>query len=147
MKLLTASAITKEDYAKNPQAVLDVLEFYTENQKREREEYGEHGLLGPIPGFPNIADDKWADLLPKNSGPNKNQLFPSPYDPNSYPQPNSGMNERPIDKPASNAGPPMNRYEAAESSRKMYEAVSLFFTIVHHFDRFCVYWDVLSPSG
>lgn len=33
-RLLTSSAITKEDYARNPQAVLDVLEFYTENQKR-----------------------------------------------------------------------------------------------------------------
>lgn len=36
-RLLTSSAITKEDYAKNPQAVLDVLEFYTESQKRERD--------------------------------------------------------------------------------------------------------------
>ncbi|RIB25878.1 kinase-like domain-containing protein [Gigaspora rosea] len=77
-KLLTSSAITKEDYAKNPQAVLDVLEFYTENQKREQEAYGQHGLLGPIAGFPN-ADDKWADLLPKNNNmPQKNQLYPSP---------------------------------------------------------------------
>ncbi|CAG8484139.1 3377_t:CDS:10, partial [Scutellospora calospora] len=78
-KLLTSSAITKEDYAKNPQAVLDVLEFYTENQKREQEAYGQHGLLGPISGFPN-ADDKWADLLPKNNNnmPQKNQLYPSP---------------------------------------------------------------------
>ncbi|CAG8700995.1 2489_t:CDS:2, partial [Racocetra persica] len=79
-KLLTSSAITKEDYAKNPQAVLDVLEFYTENQKREQEAYGQHGLLGPIAGFPN-ADDKWADLLPKNNNmPQKNQLYPSPND-------------------------------------------------------------------
>ncbi|KAI5475714.1 p21-activated protein kinase [Pseudohyphozyma bogoriensis] len=39
-RLLTSSAITKEDYAKNPQAVLDVLEFYTDIQKRERDEYG-----------------------------------------------------------------------------------------------------------
>ncbi|CAG8688618.1 22404_t:CDS:2, partial [Dentiscutata erythropus] len=77
-KLLTSSAITKEDYAKNPQAVLDVLEFYTENQKREQEAYGQHGLLGPITGFPN-ADDKWADLLPKNNNtPQKNKLYPSP---------------------------------------------------------------------
>jgi len=38
-RLLTSSAITKEDYAKNPQAVLDVLEFYTDIQKREQEEY------------------------------------------------------------------------------------------------------------
>ncbi|KAG8933691.1 Protein kinase [Tulasnella sp. 417] len=39
-RLLTSSAITREDYAKNPQAVLDVLEFYTDHQKREYEEYG-----------------------------------------------------------------------------------------------------------
>ncbi|WAQ89406.1 hypothetical protein PtA15_11A94 [Puccinia triticina] len=38
-RLLTSSAITKEDYAKNPQAVLDVLEFYTDIQKRENDEY------------------------------------------------------------------------------------------------------------
>ncbi|KAH9916307.1 Pkinase-domain-containing protein [Epithele typhae] len=37
-KLLTKSAITREDYAKDPQAVLDVLEFYTDHQKREMEE-------------------------------------------------------------------------------------------------------------
>lgn len=33
-KLLTKSAITREDYAKDPQAVLDVLEFYTDRQKK-----------------------------------------------------------------------------------------------------------------
>lgn len=38
-KLLTASAITKEDYAKNPQAVLDVLEFYTDIQKRDNDDF------------------------------------------------------------------------------------------------------------
>ena len=37
-KLLTNSAITREDYAKDPQAVLDVLEFYTDHQKREMED-------------------------------------------------------------------------------------------------------------
>ncbi|CAE6534746.1 unnamed protein product [Rhizoctonia solani] len=37
-KLLTSSAITREDYAKNPQAVLEVLEFYTDRQKQENEE-------------------------------------------------------------------------------------------------------------
>ncbi|RKP08864.1 kinase-like domain-containing protein [Thamnocephalis sphaerospora] len=36
-KLLSASAITKEDYTKNPQAVLDVLEFYTEQRQRDDE--------------------------------------------------------------------------------------------------------------
>ncbi|TFK65295.1 Pkinase-domain-containing protein [Pluteus cervinus] len=33
-KLLTKSAITREDYAKDPQAVLNVLEFYTDHQKQ-----------------------------------------------------------------------------------------------------------------
>ena len=33
-KLLTASAITKEDYQKNPQAVIEVLEFYSDISKR-----------------------------------------------------------------------------------------------------------------
>lgn len=44
-RLLTSSAITKEDYAKNPQAVLDVLEFYTESQKRERDEFAAAAAL------------------------------------------------------------------------------------------------------
>ncbi|CAG8435293.1 5540_t:CDS:10 [Diversispora eburnea] len=63
-KLLTSSAITKEDYEKNPQAVLDVLEFYTENQKREREEYGDH--VSPIPHGGNMG----------NNGMNGRQMDP-----------------------------------------------------------------------
>lgn len=35
-KLLTTSAITKEDYKKNPQAVIEVLEFYSEHKMREQ---------------------------------------------------------------------------------------------------------------
>jgi serine/threonine-protein kinase CLA4 len=35
-KLLTASAITKEDYKKNPQAVIEVLEFYSDHKMREQ---------------------------------------------------------------------------------------------------------------
>lgn len=36
-KLLTKSAITQEEMTRDPQAVLDVLEFYTDRQKREQE--------------------------------------------------------------------------------------------------------------
>lgn len=43
-KLLTKSAITREDYAKDPQAVLDVLEFYTDHQKRELEREMDTGM-------------------------------------------------------------------------------------------------------
>lgn len=37
-KLLSASAITQEDFAKNPQAVIEVLEFYSEQQKEEQDD-------------------------------------------------------------------------------------------------------------
>ncbi|WFD44559.1 non-specific serine/threonine protein kinase [Malassezia psittaci] len=46
-RLLTKSAITKEDYAKNPQAVLDVLEFYTDIQKGHRFAADDFGLGSP----------------------------------------------------------------------------------------------------
>ncbi|KAI9367771.1 kinase-like domain-containing protein [Aspergillus egyptiacus] len=48
-KLLTASAITKEDYKKNPQAVIEVLEFYSDIKMREQNpEY--YGGLGSSAG-------------------------------------------------------------------------------------------------
>ncbi|KAF5329233.1 hypothetical protein D9619_009313 [Psilocybe cf. subviscida] len=52
-KLLTKSAITREDYAKDPQAVLDVLEFYTDHQKREFEDMslGAPARFGAGTGF------------------------------------------------------------------------------------------------
>ncbi|KAH0610080.1 uncharacterized protein H6S33_012626 [Morchella sextelata] len=46
-KLLNSSAITKEDYQKNPQAVIEVLEFYTEGQQRMNEEGGFAGMPPP----------------------------------------------------------------------------------------------------
>lgn len=46
-KLLTASAITKEDYKKNPQAVIEVLEFYSDIKMREQNPQYYAGLNGP----------------------------------------------------------------------------------------------------
>ncbi|KAI7865580.1 kinase-like domain-containing protein [Spinellus fusiger] len=63
-KLLKGSAITAEDAAKNPQAVLDVLEFYTEQTKREAEEYGSSQLQGAVE---RMSDDRWAALLQEKS--------------------------------------------------------------------------------
>jgi len=56
-KLLAKSQITMEDYARDPQAVLDVLDFYGDHQKREVEEL-----------------DPYADPRPGTSG---NTLSPS----------------------------------------------------------------------
>ncbi|KAI8638855.1 kinase-like domain-containing protein [Parasitella parasitica] len=64
-KLLKGSAITAEDAAKNPQAVLDVLEFYTEQTKREAEEYGTSKLQGAVE---RMSDDRWAALINEGSG-------------------------------------------------------------------------------
>jgi hypothetical protein len=48
-KLLNASAITKEDYAKNPQAVIEVLEFYSKEAARagEMDQYNVHPTAIP----------------------------------------------------------------------------------------------------
>lgn len=45
-KLLTASAITKEDYKKNPQAVIEVLEFYSDIKMREQNPQYYGGMNG-----------------------------------------------------------------------------------------------------
>jgi len=48
-KLLTASALTKDDYAKNPKAVLEVLEFYTEKVMKRAEDPQQYSSLTPTP--------------------------------------------------------------------------------------------------
>ncbi|KAI0752103.1 Pkinase-domain-containing protein [Fomes fomentarius] len=73
-KLLTKSAITREDYAKDPQAVLDVLEFYTDHQKREMEEMGYSSLGGGRSGPGSYASSSTL----------------SPYDTSSAPRFNAG---------------------------------------------------------
>ncbi|OAL51222.1 Pkinase-domain-containing protein [Pyrenochaeta sp. DS3sAY3a] len=48
-KLLTASALTKDDYAKNPKAVLEVLEFYTEKLVKRADDPQQFSSLTPTP--------------------------------------------------------------------------------------------------
>lgn len=64
---MTGSAITKEDYANNPQAVLEVLEFYTDQTKRNEAEYGTATLVpGALPLIPSDSEgDRWANLMPR----------------------------------------------------------------------------------
>lgn len=44
-KLLGNSAITKEDYANDPTAVIEVLNFYTHEMNRHKEESGSRGMM------------------------------------------------------------------------------------------------------
>ncbi|KAF2093922.1 Pkinase-domain-containing protein [Rhizodiscina lignyota] len=48
-KLLTASAITKDDYQRNPQAVVEVLQFYTEKLVKRAEDPQQYPSLTPTP--------------------------------------------------------------------------------------------------
>ncbi|KAF9356532.1 Protein kinase [Mortierella sp. NVP85] len=84
-KLLTGSAITKEDYANNPQAVLEVLEFYTDQTKRNEDEYGTASLIpNSLPVAPSEAEvDRWANLMPKQQAAPPRPLRPDdrPYIP------------------------------------------------------------------
>lgn len=63
-KLLTTSAITKEDYKKNPQAVIEVLEFYSEHKMREQ-----HPEIYPhsIPTPPATSQNKQLGFTTGNS--------------------------------------------------------------------------------
>ncbi|RPB26853.1 Pkinase-domain-containing protein [Terfezia boudieri ATCC MYA-4762] len=54
-KLLTASAITREDYAKNPQAVIEVLEFYSDIRKQEQQPFSS---MVPTPPESSSAQSK-----------------------------------------------------------------------------------------
>ncbi|CAG8454967.1 3090_t:CDS:10 [Ambispora leptoticha] len=113
-KLLTSSAITKEDYAKNPQAVLDVLEFYTENQKREREEFGEHDLLPKNNSLTEKNKQQMQQLNNNNNATNGYDM--SKISPN-HQSGNGGMNgAKPMDQKTFNN----NKTDTADSSRKMY---------------------------
>lgn len=52
-KLLNSSAITKEDYERNPQAVFEVLDFYSDLTKRAENPNQYPGLTPPPNGMPN----------------------------------------------------------------------------------------------
>ncbi|EHY57065.1 Protein kinase [Exophiala dermatitidis] len=53
-KLLNNSAITKDDYKKNPQAVIEVLQFVSDQKMREQHpEMYSHGMVTPPAAQPN----------------------------------------------------------------------------------------------
>ncbi|EPS27329.1 hypothetical protein PDE_02272 [Penicillium oxalicum 114-2] len=73
-KLLTASAITKEDYKKNPQAVIEVLEFYSDIKMREQNPQYFAGMNGsggtpPKPLGSNAVGSSIAPPRPPPPGP------------------------------------------------------------------------------
>ncbi|KAF9994242.1 Protein kinase, partial [Entomortierella chlamydospora] len=104
-KLLTGSAITKEDYANNPQAVLEVLEFYTDQTKRNEQEYGTPSLVpSSLPLIPNDSEgDRWANLMPRqppsppSSRPERPQRPERPDRPDDQPRPSIPERSQSVD--------------------------------------------------
>lgn len=82
-KLLKTSAITREDYAKNPQAVIEVLEFYSDIRKKEEKEaaYKQHYGNGTTSGD-RSNDDSPVTLT---TGSNKEKLNHGHFDQRSTP--------------------------------------------------------------
>lgn len=66
--LLTQSNISKEDYARNPQAVLDVLEFYTQQQKKGNVEEMDNRNLRPTQGDGLMGMRSLSDSLDQATG-------------------------------------------------------------------------------
>ncbi|KAG0263911.1 Protein kinase [Actinomortierella ambigua] len=91
-KLLTGSAITKEDYANNPQAVLEVLEFYTDQTKRNEQEYGHASLIpNTMPLMPSdMENDRWANLMPRQAPPPPSNKPDRPQRPERPDRPDDG---------------------------------------------------------
>lgn len=68
-QLLSASAITKEDYARNPQAVIEAVDFYSDLAK-ESGNPGEYLALSPTPATRLHEDfNEDPELLPVPPGP------------------------------------------------------------------------------
>lgn len=81
-RLLTASAITKEDYKKNPQAVIEVLEFYSDHKMREQnpQYYSSMAQNGSSPqGMQKGHGAVGNSIAPPRPPPPASHQSPKPY--------------------------------------------------------------------
>ncbi|PVU98593.1 hypothetical protein BB559_001422 [Furculomyces boomerangus] len=80
-KLLQTSNITQQDYAQNPQAVLDVLEFYTKNAGENQSSYGNNISMLAGPSSSGQITDSRSNYDSQKSF-NENKPLPPPQRPN-----------------------------------------------------------------
>ncbi|KAK3504631.1 kinase-like domain-containing protein [Neurospora crassa] len=95
-KLLNSSAITQEDYERNPQAVFEVLDFYSD--------FNKNGGQAPTPNFPTP---------PSNSAQSKQLGYPSGGNSVAPPRPTQPLQQR---NPSSNY-PSSPQQQGGASSR------------------------------
>jgi hypothetical protein len=109
-KLLTASAITKEDYKKNPQAVIEVLEFYSDIKMREQNpQY--YASLTPTPPASNTPS------LQLGNGSHGNSIAPPrPPPPNALQRLDSSQSQRQLSDRSTNS-PPQSQRKPSDADR------------------------------
>jgi serine/threonine-protein kinase CLA4 len=109
-KLLTASAITKEDYKKNPQAVIEVLEFYSDHKMREQHPELYAGS-STMPAAPEMTQTRSFGFVsggnsvapPRPAPPSRADSFPKKYQESTPPRsasttPKPGLQRMPTNK-------------------------------------------------
>lgn len=125
-KLLNSSAITKEDYERNPQAVFEVLDFYSDLTKRA-ENPAQYPSLTPTPppgavqnkqlgyGGSSIAPPRQAPQPPQrptyNSSPSQNSIQAQPQRP-------SPTDQRPPMQSSQSGYGAEDRYRQEEEARR-----------------------------
>ncbi|GFP53979.1 serine/threonine-protein kinase CLA4 [Trichoderma asperellum] len=94
-KLLNSSAITKEDYERNPQAVFEVLDFYTDLAKKSDDPFGNappgamqnkpmgmggsgNGVAPPRPPPPGSSNSQYSPNGQRRPGPGQQMQNSSP---------------------------------------------------------------------
>ncbi|KAK7703926.1 Protein kinase [Diaporthe eres] len=125
-KLLNSSAITKEDYERNPQAVFEVLDFYSDLTKRA-ENPNQYPSLTPTPPAANMQNKQLgygagSSIAPPRQAPQPQQqrpayqTSPSQASINQQPQRPSPTDQRPPMQGASSG------YGADDRARQEQEA-------------------------
>lgn len=112
-RLLTASAITKEDYQKNPQAVIEVLEFYSDITKRSENPEAYPSLMPTPP----VTAKQNMQLGHGGAGTAIAPPRPSPPNQGSYQQSSRFMQDNP--SRSQNGTPVSGQRNASGSDRSM----------------------------
>lgn len=90
-KMLKGSAITKEDYVKNPQAVIEVLEFYSDIRRGANDQYsnmmappqqigGQQRLMEPGPSLNEKASQQSLGDMQREKEAREREIFREEYE-------------------------------------------------------------------
>ncbi|KOS17168.1 Serine/threonine-protein kinase CLA4 [Escovopsis weberi] len=115
-KLLNSSAITKEDYERNPQAVFEVLDFYTTDLVNQGQNAGPYGGMVPPPSSSQGTSQMGyggGSVAPPRPPPPATPLY-SPVGPASP----GGASHRPLSNEFPYQQPPQSNYMSAEAQRE-----------------------------